>query len=166
MAKTSIGLKNIKIGAIAADGSMGTTLTQIPDTVKGEVVITETDGQNADFFINETDTIYERITTEIGSIEVTGSTYQVSAETLQLLKGGTVATNVFTPSITHTEQEVSVELESRRGYIFKIVRAKLVSKFNWNFSSEELSRIDFTLTMLTPTKADTAPYTITVPAVV
>lgn len=160
-------IKHLKLGAIASDGGMGTSLTQIYATEKGSVSLKETDAQTKKFEINESDYPYDMITTELATIEVEGNTYEITPANLQLLKGGTLAGGSGSPQTwkpgASVELEVSAEIETVSGFKISIPRMKLIGKMDFTFSNEELLKLSFKLEMLQPKKAGEAPYTITFP---
>jgi N12 class adenine-specific DNA methylase len=53
MVKYSIGLKSLKMGEIAADGGMGTALTDFGGTFKGTATLTQEDAQKTEFYVDE-----------------------------------------------------------------------------------------------------------------
>lgn len=161
----SIGLTSLKIGAIAGDGGMGASLTQV-NTVKDTVKITSSDPDIKEFYEEEvTDPVYV-ITTKDPSLTLEFSIYDIQPDTLISFFGGTKAgtPEVWTPPATYAQVEKSIEITSLTGVVLKIVRAKLLPQFDWNVSRQELSMVKIKAVILTPTKAATAAYTITMPA--
>ena len=165
MANYSYGLKGFKIGAIAEDGGLGTSLAAIGNTVKGSFNITSDEAQTKDFFIEEDDNNpILTLQTQPATLTVAGEIYDVSPATAVKLLGGTAASGGYTPPDTPTAIEVSAEAETDNGVLFKIVRLRIFARWEWQFTSEELGKIAFTAKVLKPTKAATAPYTVTMPA--
>ncbi len=89
MAKHTFGLVGIKMGAVANDGGMGTSLDTIGETVKGTAVMTTTEPTKQDFKIEEADAPIESVVTDPGTIEMNFSTYNVDGNTLYKMFGGT-----------------------------------------------------------------------------
>jgi len=89
MAKKIFGLASVKIGAIAGDGGMSTTLTTVGETVSGTATMTQEDNTVTDFTIEESDSPVESIVSVAGKIAFNWSSYNVSYSTLYKLFGGT-----------------------------------------------------------------------------
>lgn len=167
MAKRSLGLATLKLGNIAGDGGMGTSLTAIGDTVQDTAVLSNDENQLTDFFSEEQDDPVESIVSQKGKFTLSWSSYNVDPDIMVKLFGGTkTGDGGVTPykwaapaSIPDVEQ--SIELVDKKGNKIEIVRAKLTSKLQWNFKKTALAQIDIVATVLTPTKANTAPYSIT-----
>ena len=163
----SIGLKHIKIGAIAADGGMGQTLAQIALTEKDTAKITSTEPEVKEFYVEEEEAPIEVIVTKPAVMALEFNVHDIAPATLVKVFGGTASAgtpSVYTPPSTTAEVEQSVECEGLRGHKISIVRAKLVASFDWSLNRQELSKIKIKCTVLTPTKEATAPYTITMPS--
>lgn len=89
MSKYKIGLVSMKLGDIAGDGDMGTSLTAIGDTVAGSAAMETTEATVQDFKIEESDSPVLSIKTEADKIVINWSTYNNSADALVKLFGGT-----------------------------------------------------------------------------
>lgn len=168
MAKRILGLVTIELGVIANDGGVSTDFTAFGDTVKDSCVFTEADGTKQEFFIEENDDPVESIVTQKGTETITWSTYNLDADTMIALFGGTKSGAgtqadpvIYTPPSTQLEVERSIRITDRKGNKVTVVRAKLAPKKNISFQGTKLGQIDITATILTPTKANTAKYTIT-----
>lgn len=167
MATATTGLKAFKIGAIAADGGMGTTLTAVGTTVKGSFKVTSSEAQIKDFFIEESpDAPFYSAVTEHPNLEIEGECYDVDPATAVKLMGGTSATatgvTTYTPPTTYNPLELSVEVTSVNGFKIQMVRVLITASFDITASSEELGKIKFKGKVLLPTKAATPAYTYSV----
>ncbi len=89
MAKHTLGLTSVKMGAIAGDGGMGTVLDLIGETVSGTATLTTEDNTTTDFTIEESDSPVESIVTARGKISFAWSSYDVSALNMYKFFGGT-----------------------------------------------------------------------------
>jgi hypothetical protein len=164
MPKYSIGLTSIKIGAIAGDGGMGTSLTTVGSTVADTCILASEEGQTTDFLIEEQDDPVYSITSQKGKITLAWSCYDVDPDTLVLFFGGTKVTGPpegWEAPDTIAEVEKSIEVVPKNGGKIEIVRAKIAAKFNWSLQKSKLAQIDLVATVLAPTKAATPPMTIT-----
>ena len=90
MAKKSIGLKSIFMGSVAADGGMGTALSDVPATVSDTASITTEEGSKTDFKIEQSDAPFYFIESDPGKQVVAWSFYDVSLDTIARFFGGTV----------------------------------------------------------------------------
>lgn len=170
MAKALKGYKSFKIGAIAGDGGMGTTLTALGTTVKGSVNATASDATTQDFFIEEQTSAFDSAITEESQLSGTVEIYDLDPDTLVKVFGGTSATTgtgattrkVFTPPSSYNPLEVSAELESKNGFILAVVRMQLLPVWSLDFQDEALGKVTIKWKTLAPSKADTAAYTLSV----
>lgn len=94
MAKKSIGLESIKMGNVAADGGMGTALTQVGATVSDTASLTTEEGSTTDFKIEESDAPFYSIQSDPGKQVLAWSTYDVDLDTIARFYGGTVGATV------------------------------------------------------------------------
>ncbi|MBC9913187.1 hypothetical protein [Chitinophaga varians] len=166
-AKARIGLKKLEMGDVAADGGMGTSLAEFGATVSQTAVLQNESPNVTDFNIEEQSTPFYTASVD-GKITLTWSSYNVEPSSLVLVKGGTVTTDpsgttwaapTETPNI-----EKSIRLTTKDGTIIEIPRGKLDTVFQWNFQKDKLAQVDFTCTVLMPTKANTPHITIKTPA--
>lgn len=161
------GLKAITMGDPAADGGMGTALTEVfGATVKGTATLTSTEPTSEEVEIEETDELYDEIQTKAGSWSLKASTYNISAETMRKLFGGTVAgtapNQTWSAPVGGVSVAVhqSVSAETRGGAKFNFVKMKLTATANISFDKAKLGQIDWTGKVLTPDKAGTPAMSI------
>ncbi|WP_131535458.1 hypothetical protein [Pedobacter nototheniae] len=171
MAKSLKGYKAFRIGAIAADGGMGTALTALGTTVKGSTNATTSEAQTQDFNIEEQSEAFESVVTENPQMSGVLECYDVTPATAVKVFGGTATTTgtgaakraVFTPPDVYNPLEVSAEIESKNGAILGVVRMQLLPVWNLSFQDGELGKIVINWKALAPTKAATPAYTLSVP---
>lgn len=168
MARTyGLGLVTIKMGAIAGDGGMGTSLSTLGDTVQGSAQLTQEDPTTTDFNIEEEDDPILTLVTTKGKISLAWSCYNVDGGQLEKFFGGTYTAGPpasFKMPASIPELYQSLELTDKNGNIVEIVRAKITAKFNWSFSKDRLAQVDLVATVLTPTKSNTPAIQIKYPA--
>lgn len=162
----SLGLKKIEIGDIAADGGVGTSLTQIALTEKDTAKITTTEPEVKEFFVEEESAPIEVIVTKDPMMSLEFNIHDISPATLVKVFGGTAEGTpaVYTPPSQTVDIEQSIKVTSLRDHVISIVRAKIIASFDWSLNRQELSRVKIKATALTPNKASTAAWTITMPA--
>ena len=162
--KTKVyGLKAITMGDPEVDGGMGTVLTEVLGaTVKGTATLTSTEPTTEEIEIEETDELFDEIETKAGVWSLKASTYNVSAVTMELFFGGTVALGIWSPPVGGTSVQVyqSVIAESRSGIKFNFVKMKLTATANIAFDKAKLGQIDWTGKLLKADKAATPSMTI------
>lgn len=88
--KTKVfGLSSVKMGAIAGDGVMGTTLEAVGETVSGTASLTSEDNTVTDFNIEESDSPVESIVSQQGKLTFAWSSYDVGGRNMEKFFGGT-----------------------------------------------------------------------------
>lgn len=154
----SIGLSSLKIGDVAGDGGMGATLAAVGVTFEGTAVLTQEDGENTEFFSEESDDPIETITKK-GAVTLEWAIVDFTPATLASVLGGTVvgtgAAAVWHAPVDVPSVEKSIELISKKNVKYQIPRAKIVSKLDVNFSKKEIALVRIKATVMQPTKANT-----------
>jgi len=170
MAKRAIGVKSIKMGAIAGDGDMGPSLVALGNTVKDTVVITNDQGQTQDFFIEETDDPVESIVTEKGKFKANWSTYDISAQKLSDLFGGEYTAPaggdgaMWEAPDTTPIIEKSFEFETPSGIKIQIPRGKVQASLEWNLKKTALAQVNIEVSALAPNKVGVKALKVIEPA--
>jgi hypothetical protein len=166
----AIGLKNFYLGEIATDGGMGTSLEAVSYSVIDTPVFNIPEGETVDFLIEESDTPYYSKSTP-GVPTFTLSIYGLSAAVLAKHFGGVAVTNpssavadTWEAPATIPTFERSIVADHTQGGHLKIVRASITATIDWNFQKNKLPQINLVCRVLTPTKANTAPYSFSTAA--
>ncbi|GAA4328568.1 hypothetical protein [Flaviaesturariibacter amylovorans] len=108
MAKRNYGLAKVEFGDIESDGGVATSFTEVGDTVSDSMALTSTDPQTTDFNTEQSDSPIETIVSTPAQISLAFSTYDVSAEVLEKLFGGSETTGLvktfgtITPGSSYT----------------------------------------------------------------
>lgn len=164
MPKHTFGLASVKMGNIESDGGMSLTLAAIGETVSGTAGITTEDNTVTDFRAEESDSPIESIVTAAGKIILSWSTYNVEADVMVKIFGGT---KVVGPPVkwqapdSFLDVEQSVEIIDMKGNKVQVPRAKISAKLGLAFSRDKLGQVDLTATVLQPAKAGEKRMTIT-----
>ncbi|GEM_PF-1732624 len=154
-----LGLKAVKMGAIAADGDMGTVLTEILGaTVKGSASLVLNEGTSEDVEIEESDVAYDEIETQAPKWAFQSESYNMSSKALGELGVGEYEAGVSgAPDSIGIDVpipvELSVEVETRNGAILQIPRMKIKLRPQFDFMKEQMGRVIITGTPLLPSKA-------------
>jgi hypothetical protein len=164
-AEYASGLEYVKLGDIEADGTMGETLVTLGNTVAGSMTFTTEEGTTTDFNIEEQDAPIKS-NVQAGASRIAWECYDVSAQTMQKIFGGTVtgAGTELSPYVWQAPKKIvakeqSIELRNAEGHILRIVRASVFPTINWGFTKDQLAKFAVSATILTPT-ADVAPFEI------
>ncbi|MDR2139773.1 MAG: hypothetical protein LBP50_09530 [Tannerella sp.] len=165
MASTvTLGLAEIKVGAIDADGGMGTSLSRLGYTFQNTAQMQQEDGTTTDFIVEELDTPLASIT-QPGKLSFNFSIADPDVDTLAKIFGGTADTtstpNTWSAPDASPELELSIEIVPKQGLKFKIPRAKVTAKFNGSFSKTSLFLVEVSCVVLQPVKAGEPRITVT-----
>lgn len=162
--KRAIGLKSILWGAIAVDGGMSTALTEIVgNTVRGTAVLNSTPVETTEILEEETDDPIESINTGGGVFTFVWSSYNIDPTVLVAAFGGTVALGMWKAPDVLPIIEQSIKAETRNGVIMEAPRVKITAELALNMQIENPGQINFTGTVLKPTKVATPKISIGTP---
>lgn len=160
MAKYTIGIAAITLGAVAVDGGPGTSLAALGLTLADSCKLNQDDPETTSFFAEEQEAaVY--VKTKAGAITLTFQIMNPDTATLVSLFGG--STNGATPNKTWNMPattptiEQTVKIAPQDGMTMIIPRGSVAAKLNGEFSRKNLFVIDVTVTALTPTKAGVGP---------
>jgi hypothetical protein len=159
----SIGLKSIRLGAIASDGGMGTSLTALGVTFRGTATLETAEGTVNDFF-SEENSDPEEIIEEKGTTTLKWSIINLDPAALARCLGGSVTGDAgeekWNAPDDVPEIEQSVEIVTSFGVKVEIPRAKIRARLVWNLSRTDIAQVSITATVLRPEKASAAALTI------
>lgn len=168
MGQVTNGVDKIEVGALGANGTMGTSLAVLGYTNIDSASLAEEDPTITDFKVEELDT-------PIYSSEVPGKktlTFQIAdpdLNTYVAVFGGTItgsgANQQWEAPDQKLRKEVSIKITPKVGYVISIPRAVMRGKFNGQLSKNSLQMIDIVADVLQPEDANTPPMIIG-PAVV
>jgi hypothetical protein len=164
MAKYSSGISKIEMGAIAGDGGPGLTLATVGDIYEGTAEFIQEDHAVTEHYSEIADDPF-LIVTKKGKLTVKFTVVDVLPSQLVLFLGGTSAGTgpAFTwdSPLTVPSIEQTLKITTRENYTIVIPRAKILSKISWNLGKTEVAKVDVEATVMTPTKAATAPVKLT-----
>jgi len=160
MAKYTIGVSSITVGAIAGDGGPGTTLAALGLTMEDSCKLTQDDPTTTEFFAEEQDAaVFTK--SKGGAIKLTFQVMDPDTDTLVALFGGsapgTTPNKTWNMPATIPTIEKTVKVTPSEGMTVMIPRGSIVAKLNGDFSKKALFVIDVTVTALTPTKSGVGP---------
>lgn len=157
----SIGLESLKLGAIAGDGGMGTTLTALGVTYQDTAELVREDPDITEIYSEENDEPEEVLETK-GPLMLRFSIMNVAPEEAVRVLGGEVtgtSPKVYNGAVSKDPIELSIEIKTKTGLKIEIPRAKITAKENFQFRKKGVLLIDIEARILTPTKTGTPPIT-------
>ena len=161
MAKGFIhGLKSVEFGDIATDGGVATVFAAQGLTFKDTFEIIEADADVKEFFAEETDEAVLAVSTK-GKMQMKFELMNYDNTSLAYLKGGSIVSDVYNADRFTVNIEKSVKVTPTTGMIFTFPRCLITTKWKGKLSKGELMTLEVTITVMTPTKAGVAPYTLT-----
>lgn len=162
------GLDSVKIGPIAGDGGLSTTLVEVESIVVGTPVVTIPVPTKTEIPVEDSDEP-AFVTSAPGAKTCTFSTYNVDASILVDLFGGTftgVSPNqIWAAPDVVTDVERSVVMTSRTGLVVTMPRVLLSVDMALNFQRDSPGQINILGTVLKPAKVGVKAFTAGVPAV-
>jgi len=161
--KRTMGLKSIKVGDIAVDGGMGTTLAALGTTYLGTAKLTQDDAEITEHNCEELDDPIETSVVAGKTVLEFAITDFTPATLVKVLGGevtGTGDAAKWEKPTTDPTTEQSIEIITKKNVIVQIPRARIEAKLEMDLTKTELSKVLIKATVLTPTKADTAPMSI------
>lgn len=161
--RRTIGLKSIKIGDIAVDGGMSTSLSALGITSEGTAILEQAEPETTEFYSEELDDPIE-IVDKLGKTTLKWAITDFTPANMVKVLGGTVngvapADTWEAPSVA-ANIEKSISIETTKGLLIEIVRAKISARINMNLGKKNIGLVEITATVLTPTKAATPAITI------
>jgi len=161
--RITIGLKSLKIGDIDALGGMGTTLAVLGKTYESTAILTQEEGEETEFFVEEVDDPVETLARK-GAISLEWAILDMTPETLVKVLGGTVEgtgeSAVWKGPTEIPEIEQSIEIISKKNIKYEIPRARIKARLDVNFSKSEVGLVRVTARVLTPTLEGEPPIKI------
>lgn len=161
--KITIGLASIKLGAIAADGGMGESLTPLGDTTIGTCKVNFEDPEKTEFFVEEYDDPIH-VEYKQGKIDIQFQVANPDLEAIKRVFGGEItgsgSNKVYKAPNQYVTVEQSLEVKAKKGLSFKFPRVSLSAKFTSDLSKENLFGVEVTATVLRPTKEGEPRFTM------
>ncbi len=161
----TIGLASIKMGNVAGDGGMGSSLTVLGYTEQDSCTFTIEEGESTDFIPEEVDDpIYTINRPGARTLEFT--IMDADPPTIARVLGGTVSTTGTAPNQVHTWNapaaapniEQSIEVTPKEGLILEITRAKIFGSLESPFSKNGLFTLTVRAQVLKPTKTSESAF--------
>lgn len=155
----SFGLKSTKMGDIPDDGTMSVTLAAIALTYKGSATLKEADPTITDIYVEEEDFPVESFD-QMGNTVLAFSILDLTPETLQKLKGGTLVGGSWNAPRAVVDIEQSLQVITKRNVLIEIPRAKVRAVLNFQLGQTLVSLVDIKATCLLPQNEAVGPIAI------
>ncbi|MFS0489890.1 hypothetical protein [Leadbetterella byssophila] len=152
----TLGLSKIEIGAIAADGGMGSSLATLGLTYQDTCNLTTEDPQDTEHYSEENEDP-EVVVSRGGKTVLSFSIMGPDFSALGTLTGGTISGSGASEVLNFPNKlpniEKSIKITPEQGHIINIPRAKISAKLDGALSKTGILLLKVTATVLTPTKA-------------
>lgn len=162
MGQANNGIKSIKLGAIAVDGGMGTSLASLGYTEEDSAKINFEDAEKKEYFAEEVDTAWFQ-TLKAGKKTFEFTIANPDAATLVAVFGGTKtgtgSTTVYSAPAVMPTIEQSLEITPKIGLGFKFPRVLVSAKLTDSIGRNALLGVVVTCEVLQPTKANEPIFT-------
>lgn len=170
----SIGLKVALFGDVNPDGGMPTEMKQLAKTLKGTASFNTEANQTQDFYSEEEPEVPEEtVVTEAGLKQVKLNLMEWDNDTLVSVFGGTVeksqkvtidgksyTVDKYKAPRSTVQVEKALRVISRYNVVIDIPRAKVIARFVWNLTNNDIAQIEVTATAQSPVGANDGPYEI------
>lgn len=159
MSSINNGLAKIEIGAIAADGGMGTTLERLGEVKEGSFKVNQAEGDKTEFKVEEhDDPIFIR--QKKGTLSFEFEIANPDGAVFKQVWGGTVdaTTGKYTPPTNLMPIERSLKITPEFGHGFDVPRAQISARFSDAMGKDVLLGVIVTATVLKPTKEGLANF--------
>ena len=164
MAKLQYGLKSLKMGDVASDGGMGTTLEELGGTLEGSATLTTEDGETTSINTEESDFSAIQFNTP-GETKVAFDLLDMTPDNIKKVLGGTVTGTgdaaVYSAPVGSVDIEQSLEIVTKNNIKWQFPRVKVFGKLNANISKKDVYKVSVTCVVLKPEKDGVAPYSYT-----
>jgi len=131
MAVYLYGISTVKYGTSATgigNFPSGVLLTTAPDTVKGSVIIEETEGRTIPFYVDQKFSPVRSVKTDEGTLTATFQFYDMTFSTLAEFKGGTGNVSGYTHPTGYTEVDKALELTLDSGQKLLLYNASCITR--------------------------------------
>lgn len=157
----TIGLTHIKMGDVAGDGGMGTSLEVIGDgrTLEGTARLVKDEDELTEFYAEEVDDpIYQSL--KKGKTRLEWTIVDFTSTELKKVMGGEDNGGVWEAPAAAPDIEQSIEVLTKTNLKIELVRCKISGTFDTSLGRAELGQVKVIATVLSPTKENTPSYQI------
>ena len=161
----TMGISEIKIGDIANDGGMGTTLAALGLTEEDSCEITFGEITEEDVNVEEMDDPFEILRTA-GKTTFAFNIVNPDVSGMQLTMGGTGTpveggADTYEAPITLPTVEKSLQITPKKGFKFEAPRVSINATLTGGYGRKKKLMLRVSGTVLAPTKANTGKFKLT-----
>lgn len=146
MAIYLFGISSVKYGVAATTNTMPSSLTSLPDTVKGSVSIEESEGSTTKFFVDQKFSPVRQVKTEEGQLTATMQFYDMTYATMAVLKGGTGNASGYSPASGYTDVNLALQITLDSGQKLDMYNANLMTRITGGGGRDKMFAIEVKVT--------------------
>lgn len=146
MAVYLFGIKSVSYGDAATTNSMPTSLTTLPNTVKGSVSIDETEGSSTKFYVDQQFSPVRVVKTEEGELSAVMQFYDMDFANIAALKGGTGNASGYTPATGYTSVDKAVRILLDSGHTLDMYNASIQSRITGGGGRDKMFMLEAKIT--------------------
>jgi hypothetical protein len=146
MAIYLFGITSVKYGAAAVTNSMPTSLTTLPDTVKGSVTIDETEGSITNFYVDQKFSPVRQVKTEEGQLSAVMQFYDMTFANVAALKGGTGNASGYAPATGYVTIDKALEITMDSGHKLLMYNASCVARITGGGGRDKMFALELKAT--------------------
>ena len=170
MSEHAIGLKTFKMGDVAEDGSMGTDLTALPDTVRGTVKFTASEPSQTKYWVNNKPRPVEALNEAEVTEQIVFEFYDATPDVIAGFFGGTSTAEVadtsgakYSAASAIPQIKQSFEAVTKNGVTLSITRGLLAPSIEWDLNDNGIFKGKVTVLVLQPENDDADAWSYELP---
>jgi len=140
------GITSVKYGVAAVTNTMPTSLTSLPNTVKGSVSIDETEGSITKFYVDQQFSPVRQVKTEEGELSATMQFYDMTFANIAALKGGTGDASGYSPATGYVTVDKALEITMDSGHKLLMYNASCVTRITGGGGRDKMFALELKAT--------------------
>lgn len=128
MAIYLFGITSVKYGTAAITNTMPSSLTTLPNTVKGSVSIDETEGSTTKFYVDQQFAPVRQVKTEEGELSAIMQFYDMTFANIAALKGGVGNVSGYVPATGYVTVDKALEITMDSGHKLLMYNASCTAR--------------------------------------
>lgn len=153
MANYIYKIKSVKYGTATGSNTMPASgsLTALPYTVKGSVVLTESDSETQEFEVDQLTDPIMVVATKAGKLTAEMKFYDMDYTAMAALKGGVGNASGYAPASGAVNVLKAIQIDTVSGHRFDFYNGHMQTKIGSAGSSDGLMTLDTKVTALAST---------------
>jgi hypothetical protein len=140
------GITSVKYGTAAVTNSMPSSLTTLPNTVKGSVSIDETEGSLTNFYVDQQFSPVRQVKTEEGQLSATMQFYDMTFANVADLKGGTGNASGYSPATGYVTVDKALEITMDSGHKLLMYNASCTARITGGGGRDKMFALELKAT--------------------